>query len=207
MQKTLFLSSLFLFNLCTAQDETATAPEQTLTITSNAATSSIVFDFVLELDSLNESWTAIINKAKTIIPNETESSKIEFLDCLKETLQLTKTIQDKILNNEDNSNVHGSLKSSVTELENFDINKQPELSEPNFVIIRYVITKYDKTDSQLWTLLQNIIKAHCATTEQEKSLNNLTDSTDAVNEIINLINTDENVESVCQDLDIIYNQK
>ena len=260
MNKTLLFSSIFLFNLCSAQDEIlttseqevtisktneqaetissqetiATADEQTATISNEepAATydlnetedlcdqdiiineyiednDSLVYEFVLNINSINDEWLSILNDAKKLIPNESEISNSKAKDCIKQTLQFTQAAQNKALNDKSNQNISCATYAYLSSCDSSEIHTQYESYVPNYIAIKYIITKKDgNDDANLWPLLNNILQIAKTETENKleaeqniASLNEfLPKFYTLIDQIIDIINTDNNNELVLQNL-------
>ncbi len=260
MNKNLLLSSLFLFQICAANDisvesqteettlqcyevtpeanivvtECATAQATTEVTTEDVTVAeeeavtteseesaiseflpmSLVFDFIMELDSLNDFWLNLMNSTKEL---NSRCANHE-VDSSAEALKLVQTIHNYATSSE--NNIHGSLCSSLSEIASSDRNPSPESQAPHYIAIRLTFTQDNNNNPELWTAmqatipaLQETLEALEAVTESEETEaaeqpaqqeNFITIITNAVNQLIAFADADNN-DSVSKNVMIIAN--
>lgn len=224
MNKYLLVASLFFCNIFLANEETITteatseivltvenaSTELTETTTSEVETStsetenviaseftstSVVFDFVMELETLTEDWINLINSTKTLITRCENSQE----DTTEATLNLAQAIYRHAVSSENNA--HGALCASLYETDSNDVNSVIECSAPNYVAIRLVVTRNNDTNPSLWAIFQKMVQAVLAALQVTQTVaTELAEAAEFAQEEIQAIETAlESAEAANQD--------
>lgn len=188
MNKKLFLASLFLYNICSASEPSTTTVEQN--VTQNKTSSAVSFDFVLELDSANDGWLALINEAKNlaqIAPN------LPMNDCIRETLKLIHAVEHETATQND-SDIHGSLSMSLYTHDSLeDINSFENIA-PHHIAIRLMVSRNNENDLALWENIETIVaelQNSVSSTEEGAEGNAIEAICNAVSELTALISEND----------------
>lgn len=194
---------------CENENNSENSPSST-EIEYQAATSefspmSLVFDFVMELDSLNDAWSNLINSVKEL---NTRCDNQD-ADNSTEALKLVQAIHNYATSAE--NNVHGSISSSLSEVTSSELNASSESKAPHHIAIRLVFTQENNNNPELWIAMQAIIPAlqesledledqeELAKEEQESQASEAVEKenfmsiiTNAVNQLIAFVHADNN---------------
>lgn len=189
MIKNLFLASLFLYNICSAREPSTTTVEQNET--QNKISSAVYFDFVLELDSANDGWLALINEAKNlaqIAPN------LSMNDCIGETFKLIHAVKHETATQND-SDIHGSLSMSLSTHNSLeDINSFEDIAAPHHIAIRLMVSRNNENDLALWENIETIVaelQNSLSSTEEGAEGNAIEAICNAVSELTALISEND----------------
>lgn len=209
MNKYLLIASLFFCSNFSANEEVVTTEpttEVTETITTEIENSSnlesdstsIVFDFVMELESLTEDWTDLINSTRTLI---TRCQNLEEENNLEAALHVAQAVYAHAVSAENNA--HGNLCISLYETDSNDVTSTIESAAPHYIAFRLVVARNNDSNSALWTTFQNMVQTVLATLQATQSAaTQIAQAAELVQEEIQEIEeVVENVQAAMQDND------
>lgn len=147
-------------NAYTELAETATTEVETViaetenVIASEFASTSVVFDFVMELETLTQDWLHFINSTRTLI---TRCQNSEEENSTEATLHLAQAIYKHAVSNENNA--HGNLCISLYETDSNDVSSEIESIAPHYIAFRLVVARNNDSNPALWTIFQKMVQA------------------------------------------------